>query len=46
MFYDAQPSHGKTYENKEMIEPSGTIAITENGEGIDVSQYAYADVSV
>lgn len=28
------------------IEPSGTIIITENGEGIDVAQYAYADVNV
>lgn len=26
--------------------PSGTIAITENGEGIDVAQYATADVAV
>lgn len=26
--------------------PSGTIEITENGEGIDVASYAYADVSV
>lgn len=26
--------------------PSGTISITENGEGIDVSAYATADVSV
>ena len=26
--------------------PTGTINITENGEGIDVAQYAYADVSV
>ena len=26
--------------------PTGTIYITENGEGIDVAQYAYADVSV
>lgn len=26
--------------------PTGTIEITENGEGIDVAQYAYADVSV
>lgn len=25
---------------------SGTIEITENGEGIDVAQYAYADVNV
>lgn len=29
-----------------MVKPEGTIAITENGEGIDVSQYATADVSV
>lgn len=29
-----------------MIKPEGTIAITENGEGIDVAQYATADVSV
>ena len=28
------------------ITPSGTIEITENGEGIDVSSYAYADVNV
>jgi hypothetical protein len=28
------------------VAPSGTIEITENGEGIDVAQYAYADVSV
>lgn len=26
--------------------PTGTITITENGEGIDVSSYAYADVNV
>lgn len=26
--------------------PTGTISITENGEGIDVAQYAYADVNV
>lgn len=26
--------------------PSGTINITQNGTGIDVSQYAYADVAV
>ena len=26
--------------------PTGTITITENGEGIDVSQYALADVNV
>ena len=26
--------------------PTGTISITENGEGIDVSSYAYADVNV
>ena len=25
---------------------SGTISITENGEGIDIAQYAYADVNV
>lgn len=29
-----------------MIKPEGTITITENGEGIDVAQYATADVSV
>ena len=29
-----------------MIKPEGTITITENGEGIDVAQYASADVSV
>lgn len=29
-----------------MLKPEGTINITENGEGIDVSQYATADVSV
>lgn len=28
------------------VTPSGTIEITENGEGIDVAQYAYADVNV
>lgn len=28
------------------VTPSGTISITENGEGIDVSSYAYADVNV
>ena len=32
------PSGGST--------PTGTIIITENGEGIDVSSYAYADVNV
>ena len=31
--------------NGEVV-PSGTITITENGEGIDVSSYAYADVNV
>ena len=30
----------------EYIIPSGTLAITENGEGIDVSQYAEVDVAV
>lgn len=29
-----------------MVKPEGTIAITENGEGIDVAQYATANVSV
>lgn len=29
-----------------MVKPEGTITITENGEGIDVAQYATADVSV
>lgn len=29
-----------------MVKPEGTINITENGEGIDVAQYATADVSV
>ena len=29
-----------------MVKPEGTIEITENGEGIDVAQYATADVSV
>ena len=28
------------------IEPSGTITITENGTGIDVAEYAFADVEV
>ena len=28
------------------LAPSGTIEITENSEGIDVAQYAYADVNV
>lgn len=28
------------------ITPTGTIEITQNGTGIDVAQYAYADVSV
>lgn len=28
------------------VAPSGTIEITENGEGIDVAEYAYADVNV
>ena len=38
----------KTYTNGEWADaiPSGTIEITENGEGIDVSEYAYADVNV
>ena len=27
-------------------QPSGTLTITENGEGIDVSQYAYVTVDV
>ena len=31
---------------KEYIVPSGNIAITENGEGIDVTQYASASVNV
>lgn len=29
-----------------MVKPEGTIAITENGENIDVSQYAKANVNV
>ena len=29
-----------------MVKPEGTVTITENGEGIDVAQYATADVSV
>lgn len=29
-----------------MVKPEGTITITENGTGIDVAQYAAADVSV
>ncbi len=29
-----------------MVKPEGAIAITENGTGIDVAQYATADVSV
>jgi len=29
-----------------LIKPEGTIAITENGEAIDVAQYATADVNV
>ena len=29
-----------------MVKPEGAITITENGEGIDVAQYATADVSV
>lgn len=28
------------------IVPSGTLTITENGEGIDVAQYAYVTVAV
>ena len=42
----------KTYTNGEWADaeggstPTGTIKITENGEGIDVSEYAYADVNV
>lgn len=31
--------------NGEVV-PTGTIEITENGEGINVSEYAYADVNV
>ena len=33
-------------ENGGGTEPTGTITITANGEGIDVSQYATADVNV
>ena len=33
-------------ENGGGVTPTGTIEITENGTGIDVAQYAYADVSV
>lgn len=42
----------KTYTNGDWADtesgstPTGTIEITENGEGIDVSSYAYADVNV
>lgn len=42
----------KTYTNGDWADaeggstPTGTIKITENGEGIDVSQYALADVNV
>ena len=31
---------------KTFIRPQGTISISQNGQGIDVSQYQYADVSV
>lgn len=33
-------------EQYNLIEPTGKITITENGNGIDVSQYAEADVNV
>ena len=42
----------KTYKDGEWVDaeggttPTGTITITENGEGIDVADYAYADVNV
>lgn len=47
-----EPSVNKTYTNGDWADtssgdaPTGTIYITENGEGIDVSSYAYADVNV
>lgn len=47
-----EPSVNKTYTSGDWADtssgdaPTGTISITENGEGIDVSSYAYADVNV
>lgn len=45
------PSDGYTALRQVIVEPipnlpSGTIEITENGSGIDVSKYAYANVNV
>lgn len=36
----------KTYEVEKGIAPTGTINITENGENIDVKQYATANVKI
>lgn len=33
-------------EQYKLVEPTGKISITENGEGIDIAQYATADVDV
>lgn len=33
-------------EQYKLLEPTGKITITQNGTGIDVAQYATADVSV
>lgn len=47
-----EPSVNKTFSSGDWADtssgdaPTGTIEITENGEGIDVSSYAYADVNV
>ena len=47
-----EPSVNKTYTSGDWADtssgdaPTGTIYITENGEGIDVSSYATADVNV
>lgn len=48
---DKTPSVNKTFSSGDWADtesdaPTGTIEITENGEGIDVSSYAYADVNV
>lgn len=47
-----EPSVNKTFSSGDWADtssgdaPTGTITITENGEGIDVSSYATADVNV
>ena len=45
-FEDILEDHPPFQKCLATLAPSGTIEITENGEGIDVARYAYADVNV